>query len=384
MTAPHRDGPIRVLHLISALGDGGAQRQLALLLRTSDPDRVEHAVACYDEGHHGMLVRRAGRAVVPLPRPRPMGLALPFAVARSLRALRPDVVHTWLWLMDVVGTTVARCASDAIVVVSERNSRAKYDAQAADPWLRLRNRCRRHLAHAAVANSYGGRNYLVDEVRFAGPVRVIRNGLDLEAIDAAPRIHLPGIDLEGGPRILAVGRLHPQKNVRTLLEAFAGVAARLPQASLLLCGDGPERTSLEKRARTLGVSDRVHWLGFREDVWSVMKSCDMMVHPALTEGHPNVVLEAAAARLPLCVSDIAPHRELEDVHAIAGLFQPMSVVGLAAAIETAWADEGIRRRRIEAGRLLAERHSAERMAARFEAFYRECLAERLRPGRALR
>jgi glycogen synthase len=106
----------------------------------------------------------------------------------------------------------------------------------------------------------------------------------------------------GKPRVLFVGRLAPQKGVRTLVEA-AGLL-KDPSAQVLLVGDGPKRKALERDAERLGVGDRLHFVGFvaHDRLPAVLAHADLLVLPSLYEELGTVLLEAMQAALPIVAS----------------------------------------------------------------------------------
>lgn len=114
------------------------------------------------------------------------------------------------------------------------------------------------------------------------------------------------------PEELVVGtvaRLIPDKGVSTLVEAVSLVAKILPRLHLVVVGDGPERARLEAYAARLGLESRAHFLGWRDDVPSLMAGWDCFALPTLGEGFNLSVLEAMASRLPVVVSDLPSLRE---------------------------------------------------------------------------
>jgi glycosyltransferase involved in cell wall biosynthesis len=106
-----------------------------------------------------------------------------------------------------------------------------------------------------------------------------------------------------------VARLIPGKGMSTLLEAVSLVAKILPRLHLIVVGDGPERARLEAFSSRLGLRERVHFLGWRDDVPSLMAGWDCFALPSLSEGFNLSVLEAMASRLPVVVSDLPALRE---------------------------------------------------------------------------
>jgi glycosyltransferase involved in cell wall biosynthesis len=369
-------GPLRVLQMIPSLGAGGAERQLALLVRSADRTRVRYGVCFYDPGLYSEEVRSATEDVWHLPRHTRSSLSVPLGLARILREFRPQVVHTWLPYMDIVGALVVRLTSRIPVLVSERNSRISYQNTHSPNLFRLWNFCRRRLATAAIANSEGGREYLQQDARLRAPVVVVKNGLDLEGIDAAPPADVTAFRRKGGPLLLHCGRLVPQKNVGALLRALPEILAARPNARLLLCGSGYKEAELRDLTRILGVEANTEWLGVRSDVPSLMKACDLLVHPAFAEGDPNVLAEAGAARLPLCVSDTDPHREFAAGASCAAFFDPHRPEALARCVLEVLSDAAARERRVAEARAVSESRSARRMAEQYEAAYRRFASAR--------
>lgn len=207
-------------------------------------------------------------------------------------------------------------------------------------------------------------------------IRHVDNGIDIAPRDdngaAALRVQW---GLTPGTRVFtAVARLSPEKNLHQLLQAFAPVAARHPDAVLLLAGDGPQRDELQAQARHLGVAARVHFLGVRHDMPAVYALTDHLVLPSLSEGMPLCVLEAMACEVPVIASAVGEVPRL-----LAGSDHGRTVrPGDAAALEAAL-DEAASR---PAGRELAgrarvlEHHSAQAMARAYLALYRDLLEKR--------
>ena len=102
---------------------------------------------------------------------------------------------------------------------------------------------------------------------------------------------------------LHIGAFNEQKNQAFLLEAFEGVLAQMPNARLLLVGDGARRASCEARAEALGIRKQVSFMGLREDIPALLSAADAFVLPSLHEGLPLTLVEAQCAGLPCVVSD---------------------------------------------------------------------------------
>jgi colanic acid/amylovoran biosynthesis glycosyltransferase len=148
------------------------------------------------------------------------------------------------------------------------------------------------------------------------------NGVNLRLfapLSAAPR----------DPLILHVGRLAEKKGTSVLLHAFARLGAEHAATRLAVIGDGPLRKDLQHTAATLGIADRIDWLGMitRPEVARWMQQAQLLAIPSLTasdgnaEGLPNVVVEAAASGLPVVATRHAGIPEAV-IHGVTGLLVP--------------------------------------------------------------
>lgn len=217
---------------------------------------------------------------------------------------------------------------------------------------------------------------VVSELLAAGVPRerivTLTNGVDT---GRTPRPH----DALSDPaQILYVGRLHPQKGLDTLVQAFALLRARLPQPVVLrLVGEGPAEQEVRRLAYELGVADLVDLAGRREDVTPDLDGADVFVLPSRVEGLSNALLEALAAGLPAIVSDIPGNRTVV-TDGRTGLMVPVDdAAALASALERLMTDDGLRRRLGTAGRLaVGQRYGFDRVAAQYVDLYASLLASR--------
>jgi glycosyltransferase involved in cell wall biosynthesis len=201
------------------------------------------------------------------------------------------------------------------------------------------------------------------------PERTIvhHNGIDLARFSAMPGEREAGL-------VLHVGRLVEKKGTRLLLDAVA----RVPEARLVILGDGPLRRPLERQAASLGLGGRVRFLGAQppEEVARWMARASLLAAPSVTardgdsEGLPTVVIEAAAAALPAIVSG---HSGLPEavVDGASGFVVPEGDAGaLAARLSELLAAPALQARMGAAARIVAEeRFDASRQAAALEEIY---------------
>ncbi len=175
-----------------------------------------------------------------------------------------------------------------------------------------------------------------------------------------------GVDLDGWrksdfglhqrPCLLAVGRLHPQKGLDTLLRAFAHLAQTWPGETpcLVLVGEGPVRAQLCELAGSLDIHRHVHFAGSQPDVTPYLVAADVFVLASRAEGLSNALLEALAAGMPVVVSDVAGNREVVSDGSNGLVVEGGDEASLAAALRRMLEDERLREKLGTEGRRVAE------------------------------
>ncbi|MEX2575831.1 MAG: glycosyltransferase [Halofilum sp. (in: g-proteobacteria)] len=225
-------------------------------------------------------------------------------VFRLMRSRRIEVLHVQHFSMLALCYWPARLAGVRRIVVTEHNE------QLVEVDRRTIRRSRYYGARVDLITVIhnGIRRYLVDRLRIPdAQIRTIRNGVDTERF--APAVADPAVRAslgaaEGEVLIGTVGRLHPDKNQRALLEALQYLRMEYAPShpvKLVLIGNGDEREALEHLCARLGLSEQVQFAGDRDDIERVMPQLDLFVLPSRTEGVPLVLLEAMACGIP-CVA----------------------------------------------------------------------------------
>jgi hypothetical protein len=160
----------------------------------------------------------------------------------------------------------------------------------------------------------------------------------------------------GARVLLAMGRLHPNKDFPTLLRALA----RLPgDVHLALAGEGDDRAALGALARELGIASRIAFLGWRQDVGALLAACDVLVVPSRIEPLGNVVLEGFAAARPVVAAAADGPRELIEEGRTGRLVPIGDDAALAAALADLLADPARAAAMAAAGRAAFDAHHAE-------------------------
>jgi glycosyltransferase involved in cell wall biosynthesis len=301
---------VRVLHAITMLELGGAQRNTLDTCRLLDRARFAVGLACADRGELFdearrlddvalLPLRRLRREVRPLDDLRALG-----ELRRAIRIFRADVVHTHSSKAGVLGRVAARRERVPVVVHSIHGF--GFGAHQAAPvrWAFLA--AERLVAPWTTQFVAVSRRNLDEGVRLRlfprERARVIRSGIDLAAFRNPSggrelRREL-GIPAEA-PLVVQVACFKPQKAPERFVELARLVAGRVPAAHFLLVGDGQLRDRLESLRATAGLDGRLHLPGWRRDVAAVYAAATVVTLTSRFEGLPRTLVEALAGSVPV-------------------------------------------------------------------------------------
>jgi len=325
---------VRVLHVITSLGIGGAERLVLSAARGLPRARFDQAICCLAE--RGVRAADAEAAGVPVfsidsfP-----GLRHPIAFARLVRivrAFRPTIVHTHLQSANLYGRLAARLAGSPIVVSTEHNVYAdkprRYIAS---------ERLLARKTDAIVAVSAEVRQFLSRQLRIdPSSIRVVHNGVALDAPSDARVSDLRARLSVGsaGVRLATVASLTRKKGHDVLLRAVARLREGGVDFALALAGDGVERRRIEASIARLHLGDRVHLLGAVANVADVLAAVDLFVLPSLVEGLPLALLEAMATGKAVIATAVGGVPEVVQSGVNGLLVPPGDDAALADAIAT--------------------------------------------------
>lgn len=303
----------------------------------------------------------------------PLGDALDVRAVARLRAFlrheRADILHTHThFSLNVVGRLAGRAAGASVIAHMHIENVFRDAPVARRAQVALDNGTAR-LCRWIVAVSDATRATLVAQGYPPDRTLTIRNGIEIG--EPAQSAHVE--PAPAGPVLLEVGRLCEVKGQRELIEALSRLTRN--DVTLLLAGEdvesaGAYRHALERRARDLGVADRVRFLGRRDDVPGLLAAADVLVLPSWIEGLPLVVLEAMAAGVPVVATSVGGTPEAV-VDGETGLLVPSrDVDALAGAIDALLSDPERAQRLGAAGRRRArERFDADAAAQRVVGLY---------------
>ena len=294
-----------------------------------DPDTLAPEIHALGIRVHRLRARRGPSALLRVPR-----------LARLLRRRRFDAVHTQVLWASVMGRIAGRLARVRVIshILNVDPGRTRLHETGSLLALKIRlvgaldELTGRLLVDRFVAISEAVREHPIRGRSWPRDrISVVDRGQDLEALSAeAAREPSPPVESLGGPVLLSVGRLAPQKGHRYLLRAMGDVVHESPNAQLLLAGEGHLHEELHALADPLG--DHVRFLGLRGDVAALLRRSDVFVFPSLWEGVGTALREAMLLGRPVVASDIPAHREFV-THGVDGLLvPPADAEALATAI----------------------------------------------------
>lgn len=362
-----------VLHLIPDMVKGGAERQLVYL--------ATHCAQTGREVHVAYLagtpvpdgIVEAGVHLHPILHTSNYDPMLLPRLVRLVRRLKPDIVHTWLLQMDILGG-LAALLTNTPWLLREPVSGSHWAGGA-------KTRLRRWMggrADAIVSNSAGGDAYWAD-VDPAVQRFIIGNVVPFAQILASPKVPAKSFGFpDGRPIIMSAGRLDEQKNFEIVIRGLAKVIGRIG-AGVVIFGEGALRGHLETVIRDCGMEGRILLPGSVPSIWGALKSARMFASLSRYEGHPNVVLEAMACGCPLVVSDIPSHREFLDDTTAIFVERYEDPDTLAEAVLQTFADpEAASARSRAAQARLDHGYSVATISAKYEAAYEAVVARRKR------
>ncbi len=373
-------GRVRVVELLATGTNGGAQEHVFGLLTRIDAARYDVHVISLSPGSAVRKLQRHGIPVTVVDDPD--DAIATGAVAALLGDLRPEVIHNHMYRAELVGTRAAIALGEIgrprpFVVSTVHSSRVRSDEDRAE----LRILTPRMDRLIAVSRSIVDK--LHHEGRDTAPIELIHNGVDLQRYDhqgpcctLREEYGLPAV----GPIVGVVARLEPEKGHPTLLEAWPLVLAVVPDATLLVVGEGSRREALEAMSHELGIAGRVVFTGRRDDVPAVTAALDVAVLPSYREALGLTILEAMALSRPVVASNVGGIPEMIEDGVTGLLVPPRDPESLAGAIIRLLRDHPLADTLARAGHdLVHERFCIELMVEAVERIYDEG-ARSMRPA----
>jgi glycosyltransferase involved in cell wall biosynthesis len=360
---------MRIAHVISTpRGFGGAEHVLATLVKASrergwqilvlnpfasDPAHAEIQDAVQPCDYRG----RSGARLMDLPGTRRW-------LRKKLKAFRPDLVHAHLFHASVLIATLRGTLRVPLMLSHQHGDHFERTSQ---HLLAHIDRVAGRRFNRIVACSESVRRFLLDRYRYA-PERVvaIHNGWIGKPTESSGVAELP--------TVACVANFRHQKGHDRLLASFRRVVDQLPDARLVLVGEGPLESGVRARVRGLGLQGSVELTGAVIDVWPILEQAHVFALASRYEPMGIVVLEAMAAGVPVVAASAGGIPEILSDGAEGRLVPPGDEAAMAGAIVELLQDPAARAQMGAAGRRRAAGHHADRMAQRYLREYEGLVA----------
>jgi glycosyltransferase involved in cell wall biosynthesis len=302
-------------------------------------------------------------------------------LASLLRCWKADILHTHHYDQALIGWLATRIYPRTRLVIGRHYSDSIYRST-------MGVKRRALLVLEQMVNRAAAR--IIVPSTFIREILTRWQGIDPAKVDLVPYGFVPEkyapphpdevqrlraeLGLEGRFVLGNFSRLHEEKGQRYLIQAMGDLRARLPQLSLLVVGEGPERAALEQQIRGAGLGNLVRLLGWRRDAMTLMAAVDAVVQPTLQEAFSQVMAEALWMRKPLVITDVSGATDIiRDSHN--GLLVPKGdVQALTEAVERLVRDDRLRERVAGNGRAyVAQNLRLDTIISKYESCYENCL-----------
>ena len=370
-------GGLRVAHLIECDGPGGAEHVVVELVTALQARgaQILLVLPADGEGWLGSQLAGSGVAIEYFRVERPVSPSCARSLVSAFRRHRVAIAHSHDFTMSVYGAWASKRVRVPHVITMHGG---RYYAA------RLRNRLAIRAAIGMSARTVTVSQALSEQMSRdlwmpASRMETIANGVRW----LQPACTTLRDELGLGPDdelLVSVGRLVPVKGHEHIIDAIAHLSSRRPTLHLAICGSGELAEALSRRARNLGLADRVHLLGLRSDIAAIVAAADVFVLPSLSEGLPLAVLEAMFAARPIVASEVGDVGRALGRGEAGVLVEPGNSYALAGAVDQLLGDPVRARELGEAARRLAAAHyEVSQMVGRYIALYGQALGRRLFP-----
>jgi glycosyltransferase involved in cell wall biosynthesis len=362
---------MKVLHVITGLDAGGAELQLAMIVR-----RTRHeadVVTLYNPGPVADRIRADGITVRDVGMQRNTEMSALLKLRKLIGDGRYDVVHTHLYRAQLYARPAARLAGTPVVLTTEHSiGETHIERRKMTKGVRGLYMASEHFSDATIAVSDIVRERLVQWGVADRKITVIPNGLDVDEFSFDPaarqRVHEQFHIPPGTYVIGALGRLDPNKRVELIMEAAAPMLGE--RCRILVIGRGEEQARLEAEAARLGVADFVIFGGYQGDTSAMLGAFDLYVSASLQETFGLSVLEALANGLPVLYTACPA---LDGIHTDRARHVEGTVGALRDEIRKE-VEAGSRARRVPTE--VFEQYGVASVVGRIDDLYEQILADR--------
>lgn len=353
---------MRIMHLINHCGRANGHVNVSVDMACWQAKAGHQVAYTCSNGHYIELLELYG--VQCFHAPEPHRNVLQFfesgnAIWRAVRAFRPDIIHVHMAAQIIMVQPLRLLGYKIVSTVHNEFDRSV--------WVM-------GLATRIVAVSKAGAAAMVRRGFSKKAVRVVLNGTI-----GSPRMPSSFIAAEiSRPAVITVCGMHPRKGIADLLNAFAIMAAAVSEVHLYLVGEGPTQPAYESLAQSLGLSDRVHFLGYHEDPRRFLAAADIFILASHADPGPLVIGEARNAGCAIVATNVDGIPEMLDDGAAGILVEPRRPDLIAAAVLPLLQNPAMLRDYKNRAHVNVERFSIARVCRDMDQIYEELVPHPLR------
>lgn len=341
---------VKILLIISSLHQGGAERVITYLASYLSNDKYEISLILYEKiGEYLGEIPDYVRIYDFQKESSWDFLKLIFRTRQVIKEIRPDIVLSFLFYTNIVtGLAVCFLRRKFKVLFSERSYPPEYLRRTTFGWIKKWLIIFTYRTADLIITNSKNTKIALEKYFYVDPekVKTIYNPIALSEVIARSRdeISHPFFEKNISQVIISVGRLAESKRFDRLLRVFSLVRKNNQGVSLIVVGEGEQRTDLYDLAVQLSVHESVDFVGFKENPWAWISRADLYVLPSDYEGFPNVLLEAMACETPIVSTDcLSGPRELITDGKNGLLVPTLDEEGMAVAVDRLLNDKELRR-----------------------------------------
>lgn len=324
--------PIRVLHVLSSLRPGGSQTLIMKIYRNIDRDRVQFdfAVRTQKPDYYDEEIQSLGGRIFHLPWETENPLSFVSYKNALENILKNDgpfhVVHSHSNFHSGYILQIANKAEVQVRIAHSHNTAVGKTSWMRNLWAQLmRRKILNNATHLLACSPAAAKFLYGSQFDQDNRYMLLPNAIDLDPYEKSNDDQTLWREKTGLPvdgyLIGHIGRFDKQKNHALLLQIFVALLEIIPEARLILVGEGDLQQQMKHYAVEKGIVNKVHFLGVRLDVPEILAALDVFVFPSFYEGLGIVLIEAQAAGVPCVASDKVP----EEVDLGLGLVQFISL-----------------------------------------------------------
>ena len=331
---------INILFVTTSDQIAGAEKTILDTLRLIDREIFNPRLIVFKHAKNGELIERARELGIPVTCLNIQSKWQFFKLVKLfgvIKDFQPDILESFLFFDNVVCRIIGSIMRVPVIISGQQNAYLKrsYIRNIAD-------RMTIGFADGIISNSNAGKDWYVNQ-RYCSDeeITVIKSGIDTHHLSSLqknnptkinPRV-IFNIEIpDGHMTAVSIGFLEEQKGITYLIDAVKILKEKNTPIHFFIIGDGSCRDELERKSQELGVSDRIHFIGFKSAAAQYLHLFDMFILPSLWEGLPNVVIEAMASNVSVIATSVGGVSEMIEHEKQGLIISPRNPSELAVAI----------------------------------------------------